>query len=74
MTCACEQPHACILPPSPPPPPPQALVKLLGCGLGAGAASALGLKQLADSNQLASPTAQRLQKGLMGFAAGALTV
>lgn len=28
--------------------------------------------QLADANQLASPTAQRLQLGLMGFAAGAL--
>ena len=48
----------------------QALVKLLGCGVGVGAASALGLKQLADSNSLASPTAQRLQLGLMGFSSG----
>ncbi|KAL4425888.1 hypothetical protein ABPG75_009904 [Micractinium tetrahymenae] len=48
----------------------QALAKLLGCGLGAGAAASFGLKQLADSNQLASPTAQRLQLGLMGFSAG----
>lgn len=48
----------------------QALVKLLGCGLGAGAAASFGLKQLADSSQLASPTAQRLQLGLMGFSAG----
>ncbi|KAL4445732.1 hypothetical protein ABPG77_008931 [Micractinium sp. CCAP 211/92] len=48
----------------------QALVKLLGCGLGAGSAACFGLKQLADSSQLASPTAQRLQLGLMGFSAG----
>jgi hypothetical protein len=51
----------------------QALVKLLGCGVAAGAASAFGLKQLTDSNQLASPTAQRLQLGLMGFSSGAHT-
>lgn len=48
----------------------QALVKLLGCGLGAGAAASFGLKQLAGSGQLASPTARRLQLGLMGCSAG----
>jgi hypothetical protein len=49
----------------------QALVKLLGCGAAVGSAASLGLKQLADAGQLGSPTAQRLQLGLIGFATGA---
>lgn len=48
----------------------QALVKMLGCGAALGSATSLGLKQLADGGQLASPTAQRLQLGLMGFSTG----
>ncbi|KAL4859821.1 hypothetical protein ACK3TF_000096 [Chlorella vulgaris] len=48
----------------------QPLVKMLGCGAGLGSATSLGLKQLADGGQLASPTAQRLQLGLMGFSTG----
>ncbi len=48
----------------------QALVKLLGCGAAVGSAASLGLKQLTDGGQLASPTAMRLQLGLMGFSSG----
>lgn len=50
----------------------QVLSKILACGLGAGAVSCFALKQSADSGDLASPTAQRLQLGLMGFSAGEL--
>ncbi|GAB4824039.1 hypothetical protein N2152v2_011085 [Parachlorella kessleri] len=52
----------------------QVLSKILACGLGAGSAASLALKQAADSGDLASPTAQRLQLGLMGFSAGAISM
>lgn len=48
------------------------LVQLLGCGLAAGSASCFALKQYADAGALNSPTAQRLQLGLMGFSAAAI--
>jgi hypothetical protein len=48
----------------------QVLSKVLACGLGAGSAACLALKQAADAGDLASPAAQRLQLGLMGFSSG----
>ena len=48
----------------------QVLAQILGCGLATGAASAWALKQATDDGALASPPAQRLQLGLMGFSLG----
>lgn len=50
----------------------QALVQLLGCGLAAGSASCFAVRQAAEHRALASPTAQRLQLGLLGFSAAAI--
>lgn len=50
----------------------QVLVQLLGSGLAAGSASCYALKQFADNNDLNTPTAQRLQLGLMGLSAAAI--
>ena len=47
-------------------------MQLLGCGVAAGAASCYALKEYADAGNLKSPTAQRLQLGLMGFSAAAI--
>ena len=52
----------------------QALIKLLGSGLAAGAASCYALKQAADAGALASPVAQRLQLGLMAFSSSAIAL